>query len=70
MNTTNSNNAILLLLTNVIYRIKTNKGDRPEHEIRKPETDGIKCDDKEFGVIGNPSKTPVRLIPVFCVLRH
>jgi hypothetical protein len=69
MNTTNSNNAILLLLTNVIYKLKPTS-DRPEHEIRKPETDGIKCDDKEFGVIGNPSKTPVRLIPVFCVLRH
>jgi hypothetical protein len=56
MNTTNSNNAIYCYPEDVIYRIKTNKGDRPEHEI-ETRNRRIKCDDKEFGVIGNPGKT-------------
>lgn len=44
--TTNSNNAILLLFTNVMYKIKSKNGELPENETKPLETDVFDCINK------------------------
>lgn len=44
--TTDSNNAILLLFTNVMYKIKSKNGELPENETKSLETDVFDCINK------------------------